>query len=153
MEIIRYLAGIPWTWVGPAGVILAGPAGHPAHRRVVGAEADLRAALHSPRGRAFITEALGGEHRALDPGPLVPAHAVRELGGRFVPWGLAHPDTLRELQRIPWKEAGGPGPTLEGTPRHALNMLLIRSRRALHEEDVLFRIVHNVLDELGRILG
>lgn len=153
MEIIRCLSGLPWSWVGPAGVLLAGAPETPLARRVVGAEADLRAALHSPRGRAFIIEALGGEDRSWDPGPLVPAHAVRELGGHFVPWALAHPDTLRELQRIPWKESGGPGPTLDGTPRHALNMLLIRSRRALHGEEVLFRIVHNVLDELGRTLG
>lgn len=155
MEIIRYLSGVQWSWVGPAGIILAGPVDFPTARRIVGSQGDLQAALHSPRGRAALIEALGGEDRSWDPGPLVSPQAVGELGGSFVPWALVHPDTGRSLAHIPWKEGtgGGPGPEMEGTPRHALNMLLIRSRRVLHGEEVLFRITRNLLDDLGRRLA
>lgn len=153
MEIIRCLAGLSWSWVGPAGILLAGPEDAPLARRIVGSEADLRAALHSPRGRAAIVEALGGEDRSWDPGPLLPPAAVTELGGRFVPWALVPPDTLRALGRIPWEGIGsGPAPGLGGSLRHELNILVIRSRRVLAEEVVLLRIVRNVLDELGRRL-
>lgn len=154
MEIIRCLAGLSWSWVGPAGIVLAGPVDTPLARRIVGSEGDLRAALHSPRGRAAIVEALGGEDRSWDPGPLLPPRAVGDLGGRYIPWGLVPPDTLRALGRIPWRAGpgGGPDPEVDGTPRHELNTLLIRSRRVLQGEDVLFRIVRNVLDELGHRL-
>jgi hypothetical protein len=161
MQILRFTAGLHCTPLAPAGVCLVGWGEDSLDSRVVASQQDLQAALHAPSGRAAIIEALGGEDRSWDPGPLVDPALLRALAlpghpdpvPPVLPWALIQPQRLRALRSIGGGGASPPGPGWGSTPRHALNLLMIQHRRVLEGEEVFTRMVRNVLDEIGLRMG
>ena len=154
MRILPFLACLDYIPMGPAGLLLVRHAADPEEPRVIGGEADLAAALRSPSGQAAIFEALGTERR-WDAGAVVAAQQLRGLIAPgsvpwtdALPWALFPPASLRALRQ---EDAGTPvpGPEIEGSPRHRLNLAMIRTRRVLDGERVLQRVALNVLDAVG----
>lgn len=160
MLIRCFLAGLRPIPLASPGVLLVEDPADRGPPRVVASGSDLGVALRVRPRLELLLEVLGEGPWAAGP-VLLPEHvrAVDPHGqllgtlAAALPWVLLPPEELRGTAAA---VAGDPAADLTGTggsPRHRLNLLQTRYRRALAGDPVVARLARNVLDELGHRLG